>query len=161
MGAAIALQSAAIEPRIEGVVAESSFSDLREASYDYAGLHISPWLGKTLFRAGASAVVSAGEKESRFKAEDVSPEKAVAERRFPTLLICGTQDRTLPCRQSKRIYAAATGPKQLWIVWGAGHSAALGTAPAEFEQRVVAFYGGLHAAKGNGLRLSRNGYKKK
>jgi len=37
MGAAIALQSAAIDPRIAGVVAESSFSDLREVSYDYAG----------------------------------------------------------------------------------------------------------------------------
>ncbi|MCI0626423.1 MAG: alpha/beta fold hydrolase [Acidobacteria bacterium] len=40
MGAALALQSAAIEPRIAGVVAESSFSDLREVAYDYAGLHI-------------------------------------------------------------------------------------------------------------------------
>ena len=37
MGAAIALQSAAVEPRIEGVVAEDPFADLREVSYDYAG----------------------------------------------------------------------------------------------------------------------------
>jgi uncharacterized protein len=50
MGAAIALQSAAVEPRIEGVVAEDPFADLREVSYDYAGLHFSPLLGKTLFR---------------------------------------------------------------------------------------------------------------
>src|SRR5262249_33026672 len=50
MGAAIALQSAAVEPRIEGVVAEASFASLREVSYDYAGLWFSPWLGKTLFR---------------------------------------------------------------------------------------------------------------
>ena len=50
MGAAIALQSAAVEPRIEGVIAEDPFADLREVSYDYAGLHFSPFLGKTLFR---------------------------------------------------------------------------------------------------------------
>ncbi len=37
MGAAIALQSAAVEPRIQAVVAESPFSSLREVSYDYAG----------------------------------------------------------------------------------------------------------------------------
>src|SRR5882757_3939647 len=38
MGAGIALQSAAVEPRIEAVVAEASFANIREASYDYAGL---------------------------------------------------------------------------------------------------------------------------
>src|SRR5262249_445580 len=38
MGAGITLQSAAADPRIEAVVAESSFANLREAAYDYAGL---------------------------------------------------------------------------------------------------------------------------
>jgi len=52
MGAGIALQSAAIEPRIEAVVAEAAFASLREASYDYAGLRRSPLLGKTLFAPG-------------------------------------------------------------------------------------------------------------
>jgi uncharacterized protein len=52
MGAAIALQSAAVEPRIEAVVAEDPFADLREVSYDYAGLFLTPMLGKTIFRAG-------------------------------------------------------------------------------------------------------------
>ena len=50
MGAAISLQSAAVEPRIEGVIAEDPFENLREVSYDYAGLWFSPFLGKTLFR---------------------------------------------------------------------------------------------------------------
>jgi len=49
MGAGIALQSAAIDSRIEAVVAEASFASLREASYDYAGLRWSPLLGRTLF----------------------------------------------------------------------------------------------------------------
>ncbi len=147
MGASIALQSAAVEPRIEGVVAESAFSDLREASYDYAGLHFSPLLGKTIFRPAAMIVVRSGEKEAGFRAEDVSPEKAVAARAFPVLLICGTRDHTLPCRHSKRIYAAAKGHKELWIVPGADHSAALGTAPAEFERRVLAFFHAIHTAR--------------
>jgi cephalosporin-C deacetylase-like acetyl esterase len=50
MGAAIALQSAAVEPRICAVVAEDPFADLREITYDYAGLRTSPLLGETLFR---------------------------------------------------------------------------------------------------------------
>jgi alpha-beta hydrolase superfamily lysophospholipase len=41
MGAGIALQSAAIDSRIEAVVAEAPFANLREASYDYAGLRYS------------------------------------------------------------------------------------------------------------------------
>ncbi len=147
MGAAIALQSAAVEPRILGVVAESSFSNLREASYDYAGLRLSHWLGKTLFRPAALMVLRASEKEAGFKAEDVAPEKAVTERAFPVLLICGTRDRNIPSRHSKRIFRAAKGPKQLWLVPGALHSAALGTAPAEFERRVLAFYGATRTAR--------------
>jgi alpha-beta hydrolase superfamily lysophospholipase len=43
MGAGIALQSAAVEPRIEAVVAEASFANLREASYDYASGVIPGW----------------------------------------------------------------------------------------------------------------------
>src|SRR5580704_10354734 len=88
MGAAIALQSAAVEPRIAGVVAESSFSDLREVTYDYAGLHWSPLLGKTLFRPGTWTVISTAQKEGGFLVDDVSPERSVSIRPFPVLLIC-------------------------------------------------------------------------
>jgi alpha-beta hydrolase superfamily lysophospholipase len=140
MGAAIALQSAAVEPRIQAVAAEAPFANLREVSYDYAGLHAGSWLGKTLFRPAPMLAMHEVEKEGGFKPEDVSPEKAVAARAFPVLLICGTRDSTIPCRHSERIYKAAAGPKELWVVHGAGHAAALGQAPAEYEQRVVSLF---------------------
>lgn len=139
MGAAIALQSA-VEPRIEAVAAEASFANLREVSYDYAGLEISPWIGKTLFRPASMMAMHEAEKEGGFSADDVSPEKAVATRAFPVLLICGSNDRRIPCRHSQRIFNAAKGPKQIWEVPGAGHAAALGAAPAEYENRVVSFF---------------------
>src|SRR5208282_3176989 len=129
MGAAIALQSAAVEARIEAVVAESPFSDLREVSYDYAGLHFSPLLGMTLFRPAPITAMAALGKAGGFNPDDVSPEKAVATRAFPVLLICGTRDRTIPCRHAEQIYRAATGPKELWVVKGAQHASALGRAP--------------------------------
>ena len=140
MGASIALQSAAVEPRIEAVVAEDSFANLREVSYDYAGLDVSPRLGKTLFRPAVMFAMRSVRKEGGFDPEDVSPEKAVTERPFPILLICGTRDHRIPCRHAERIYDAARGPKQLWIVDGAGHAAALGYAPAEYERRVITFF---------------------
>lgn len=140
MGAAIALQSAAVEPRIEGVVAEDPFANLREVTYDYAGLFLSPLLGKTLFRPASMVAMREVAKAGRFQPDDVSPEKAVAARSFPILLICGTRDHRIPCRHAERIYRAAHGPKELWFVAGAEHASALGHAPAEYENRVASFF---------------------
>lgn len=140
MGAAIALQSAAVETRIEGVVAEDPFANLREVSYDYAGLELSPLLGKTLFRLATILAMQGMAKAGGFSPNDVSPEKAVAARSFPILLICGTRDHRIPCRHAERIYRASRGERELWVVAGAGHAAALGHAPAEYETRAITFF---------------------
>jgi alpha-beta hydrolase superfamily lysophospholipase len=140
MGAGIALQSAGADTRIEAVVAEASFANLREAAYDYAGLRKYPWLGKTLFAPGTWTLLYRDEKLAGFPISDVSPIKSVASRAFPVLLICDEKDDALPCRHSEMIYAAARGPKQLWVVPGAFHTAALGFRPDEFRRRVLAFF---------------------
>jgi uncharacterized protein len=141
MGAGIALQAAAVEPRIEAVVAEASFASLREASYDYAGLRKSPWLGKTLFAPGTWTMIYHAERLAGLSAAEVSPEKSVAVRAFPVLLICEAEDVALPCRHTRRIFQAARGPKQMWVVREAYHTAALGFEPAEFRRRVLEFFG--------------------
>jgi uncharacterized protein len=141
MGAALALQSAAFEPRIDGVVAEDPFANLREVSYDYDGLHFSPLLGKTLFRPGTIAGMRALAKAGGFDPDEDSPENAVAQRPFPMLLICGTRDNVIPCRHAERIYKAASGLNELWIVEGAQHASAMGVAPTEYEERVIRFLG--------------------
>jgi len=140
MGAAVALQSAGVEPRIDAVVAESAFRNMREVSYDYAGLRMSPMLGKTLLRPVAIVGLRNAEREGGFRAEDVSPERAVAARTFPVLLICGLDDLNIPPRHTRAIYAAAKGPREMWLVPGAGHTQAQGRAPEEFERRVTTFF---------------------
>ena len=140
MGAGIALQSAAIDDRIEAVVAEASFATLREASYDYAGLRKSPLLGKTLFAPFSWTLVYRGESLAGFPASGVSPEQSVAARPFPVLLICDEDDVALPCRHSERIYAAARGPKELWRVPRTFHTAAISYQPEEFRRRVLGFF---------------------
>jgi uncharacterized protein len=140
MGAGIALQSAAYDPRIEAVVAEAPFASLREAAYDYAGLQHSPLLGMTLFAPGAWTMIWHGELLAGIPAAEVSPERAVAQRPFPVLLICDEADTTLPCRHAEKIYSAARGPKELWRVPGAPHTGALGTEPDEFRRRVLTFF---------------------
>jgi fermentation-respiration switch protein FrsA (DUF1100 family) len=147
MGAGIVLQSAAVDSRIEAVVAEAPFANLREASYDYAGLRKYPWLGKTLFVPGTWTLLYRDEKLSGLPVAEVSPVKAVAARAFPVLLICDEKDDALPCRHAEMIYAAARGPKQLWIVPGAFHTAAYGFAPEEFRRRVLSFFATYAAAE--------------
>ena len=140
MGAGIALQSAAADPRIEAVVAEASFANLREAAYDYAGMRKAPWLGKTLLRPFTWTLLYRGEKLTGFPLAEVSPVKAVASRPFPVLLICDEKDEALPCRHTQMIYDAARGPKDLWVVPNAYHTAALGFYPEEFKRRVLSFF---------------------
>lgn len=146
MGAAVALQSAAVEPRIEGVVAEGAFRNLHEVMYDYAGLRLSEFLGKTVFRPAAIMAVHETEHQGGFDFDDVSPEAAVAQRDFPVLLISGLKDHNIPRRHAEAIFQAAKGPKELWLVPGAHHQKALQTAPQEFQRRVLKFFGSGYPA---------------
>ena len=146
MGGGIALQTAAADPRIEAVIAESPFASLHEAAYDYAGLHKSILLGKTLFASGALAMLYHGQRISGLPASRISAEAAVAQRAFPILLICDEADMILPCRHAERIFNAAVGPKELWRVPGAYHTGALGVEPQEFRRRILAFLAPLAAS---------------
>jgi len=140
MGAAVSLQSPAFAPQIEAVVAEGAFRNLREVTFDYAGLQQSAFLGKTLFRPAALVAVWIAQKQGGFRFEDISPEKAVVVRSFPILLVCGASDRKIPCRHSEAIFNSAIGPKELWKVPGTGHEQAINTSPAEFQRRVLDFF---------------------
>jgi alpha-beta hydrolase superfamily lysophospholipase len=145
MGGAIALQAAALDSRISAVAAEAPFSSFREASYDYAGFHRSPWLGRILFRPVVEAGFIATRRMAGFWPSDVSPEKSVAQRAFPILLISDGDDVVLPLRHQQSIIAAAAGPKELWIVPGATHASAMGVAREEYERRVLAFFAAARA----------------
>ena len=140
MGGAVALQSAAVEPRIEAVVAESPFANLREVSYDYAGLDISPFLGKTLFRPAVILAMHSVSKEGGF-----DPRGRVARKGCRRAPISDSADlrnarpsHSLSARGAnlqRRARLKATVDRSR-----AGHAAALGHAPAEYERRVIALF---------------------
>ncbi len=140
MGAAVALQSAALDPRIDAVVAEGAFRNLHEVMFDYAGLRMSAFLGKTFFRPAVMLAVHETEHQGGFRCDDVSPESSVALRKFPVMLISGLSDHNVPKRHSQAIYQAAAGPKELWLVPKARHQKAMQTAPEEFQMRVLRFF---------------------
>lgn len=113
LGAAVALQAAAIEPRVRAVVAVSTFSDLRTIATEHASFYPSWSLGPAFSRA---------ERDGHFVVDDVSPVKSAMFINVPVLLIHGANDRdTLPVH-SQRVFDALRGPKQLIFAPAAGHN---------------------------------------
>jgi pimeloyl-ACP methyl ester carboxylesterase len=120
LGAAVALQTAAIEPRIDAIVAAEVFSDLRTVASERARkLFLPPW---TVWRAFPIA-----EKRGGFRIEDASPIEAARRIGIPVLLLHGANDEDTSPAHSRRVHDALTGRRELLIVPGAGHN---GTLPA-------------------------------
>jgi pimeloyl-ACP methyl ester carboxylesterase len=65
----------------------------------------------------------------------------------PLLIIAGEADRHTTLAQSRMMFAAASEPKQVWIVPGASHVDLQALAGEEYARRVVAFLGPLLATK--------------
>lgn len=118
LGAAVALQAAAAEPRVRGVIAQSPFSDLESIVRDRK-----PWIatGSEVEQALALA-----EQRGGFRRGEASPQAAARLVRVPVLLIHGANDRETRPAHSQRIYGALAGPRRLLLVPGAGHNDVLG-----------------------------------
>ena len=114
LGAAVALQTAAVDPRIRAVVAASSYSDLRTIATERAPF---------VFTQGSIAgAFKRAEQDANFRVDEVSPAIAAANISVPALIIHGEADRNTAPSHSQRIYAALRGPKKLLLVPGAGHN---------------------------------------
>jgi uncharacterized protein len=113
LGGAVALQTAAIEPRVRAVVAASTFSDLRTIASERA-FGLPAWsLGPAFTRA---------EHDATFVVDEVSPMKAAAQLRVPVLLIHGADDRDTVPSHSQRVFEALHEPKQIIVVPNASHN---------------------------------------
>lgn len=57
----------------------------------------------------------------------------------PMLFIHGSEDHFVPTKMVYQNYAATAGPKQMWVVKGAGHAKSYQTRPHEYENQVKDF----------------------
>ncbi|MEZ5402294.1 MAG: alpha/beta fold hydrolase [Bryobacteraceae bacterium] len=138
MGAAILIQSLAVENRFRALVAECSFSTFREAAAE----RIPRLTG--LPRFAGWPLLEAGFLYARARygvdLEAASPEAVLRNATTPVLLIHGLADtRTAPA-QSRALHAANPRYTELWEVPGAGHTRASLVAAAEFQRRVLAWF---------------------
>ncbi len=117
LGAAVALQAAADDPRIRAVVSVATFSSLERIARARVGRIASEGQIRQAF-----AIV---ERDGRFKVAEVSPVAAAARIRVPVLVMYGSADSETPTVHSREVHAALAGPKNLEEVAGAGHDDAL------------------------------------
>ena len=141
MGGADLLSSLRTGTPFCAVIAESTFSSFRSASYERLGqaLHTGPWMGKTLLRPAVEAAFVYARLKYGADLADVSPQNAVAGSDVPVMLIHGLADDNLAARNSERI--RSVNPRvALWEPAGAAHCGASGAAPMEYERRVVDWF---------------------
>ncbi len=117
LGGAVAIQGAAADERVTGVIAVEAFSDLRTIATERAPWFLPPPVIARAFRVA--------EERGHFDVAAVSPAVSAASLRIPVLLIHGANDVDTRPDHSRRILLALKGPKQLLLVPGAGHNQSL------------------------------------
>lgn len=142
LGAGVLLEALARERRFSAVVAECPFANFERVAEDRVAQRMP---GPPLVRRGLAApMVWAGFLYARVRYgldfRDASPETALAGIRTPVLLIHGLADTNIYPSHSETLAARNPPNVTLWLVPGAPHTAAFGTAPDEFRARVLGWF---------------------
>jgi dipeptidyl aminopeptidase/acylaminoacyl peptidase len=117
LGAAVALQEAAGDPRVVAVVAAETFSDLRTIATER-----SPFV----FTAGTiRRAFELAEQEAQFDVDAVSVVVAASRINAPVFLIHGEADTETRSDHSRRVFDALRAQKRLILVPWAGHNGSL------------------------------------
>ena len=96
-------------------------------------LNLPDWFGPLLLAAGG---VEAG-----ISPDEAAPATAAARLgQRPLLVIQGTQDSTFDLENARLIHEAASGPHELWLLDGVGHTGAYGHNPGSFVERLDRFF---------------------
>ncbi|MBX3562964.1 MAG: alpha/beta fold hydrolase [Sphingomonas sp.] len=69
----------------------------------------------------------------------LSPLAALPRYKGPVLVIGGIEDRSTPPAETRALFAAATGPRSLWLVPHGDHPEISGLSDAAYRSRILAF----------------------
>ncbi len=113
LGAAVALQAAADDPRVAGVIAVSGFSSMEQVIRD----RFPPFVPEVDVQEAFREV----EREAGMRVREVDVVAAARRIEAPVLLLHGADDRFVNPAHSVRVFQALRGPREIVIVRGAGH----------------------------------------
>jgi len=136
LGAAVAIMTAAQDRRLRAIVAEASYPTLSHA----LDMRFRAILGP-LGPHAARPVRWWAKRWVPVEPEDVSPLEAMPQvGPCATLIIQGKRDLLVRWQDAVRLYEAASGPCELWLLERSGHARCLNDAPEEYAQRLRAFF---------------------
>jgi len=138
LGAGIVLLAGAREPQLAAVVADSAWADehvqidrMSSIPIGRLAVPVPPYEP-----ALVNALVGADLRQVR----PLAAISAIAPRAVLLIHSADDANATTPLSGERALYAAAGQPKQEWIVPSGGHIGGLGEHPAEYQQRVLAFF---------------------
>lgn len=138
MGAAIALQVAAHNPRIRAVWADSPFASLRRITEEFVK-RITGLPGAVLNPVLWTSIQVASYR-GKFDVYSVDPLALAGKIGCPVYLVHGTGDQLISTAHSENIYEALGGEKNLWFVEGARHARSIRHARREYSERLSEFF---------------------
>jgi pimeloyl-ACP methyl ester carboxylesterase len=135
MGGGTVLLAAAQDPRIEAVIAQAAVTSIEDnvsdSIYQLTGLTAFPF---------APLVMYFGQREAGIDLSQIRPIDVIASiSPRPVMLICGDQDEVVLPLNTSELYAAASTPKEIYIIAGAGHGGYLDLDPVHYPEAVLAF----------------------
>ncbi len=140
LGAAVALQWAAIDPRVKTVIALAPFAEMSDEA-DYLLRRHNP----SISPGRLAHIKRLVEEEGELVIAQVSPLKAVRQRAIPIYLVHGARDEVIPVAESRRLFEAAAGPVVFEKVPEAGHLDLLPKLDDDFLKRTLQWFGAYAA----------------
>ena len=136
MGAVATIGAAVEEPLIAAVVSDSGYATL--SAIAAGGLRLLFHLPPFPF---APLVIRFSEVLTRARIGAASPIAIVGQiAPRPILFIHGSTDRLIPLANAQALYAAASEPKELWIIPGVAHASAYHQVQDEYLHRLDQFF---------------------
>lgn len=136
LGAVAVMKAAAADPLLRAVIAESGFPNL-EPEVTTPIIHALTGRNPTPSTAWVLWFV---ERETGVPVDQLDLYAALEEiASRPILFVHGMDDIVVPMESSEKMFAAASEPKELFLIPGAGHSNLLEPNPTGYEERLLKF----------------------
>ena len=121
--------------QVDAVVLEMVYPTIDEAVGDRLAMRLGSWS-----KALTPLLVWQLKPRLGISAADLRPINQVGTLQAPKLFVAGEGDQHTTVAESRALYAAAAGPKELWVVPGARHQDLQAFAGPEYEAHILAFF---------------------
>ncbi|MCA9035026.1 MAG: alpha/beta hydrolase [Planctomycetaceae bacterium] len=129
---------------IDALILESVFPDIEAAIHNRVTCRLGKWPGYI----PAELLLLQLAPRLGISRDDLRPIDRIREAGCPVFVISGSDDPHTTPEETVSLFNAATEPRRIWLVEGAGHVDLLAAHPGQYEQQVLTFLN-LHLDQSN------------